>query len=331
MSWLQLKLTVSGEFADELSDFCLQLGAVSAMIDNAGTDSLAGAVLEPGPGETIVWERAAITAFWEASGDLQHISRELTRKMHDSGIFSEVEVNFRSETGLPSPAPQPVAELSFGAGRLWLVPRDVTSARRQTLGDAAQLLLDPGLAFGSGLHPTTQLCLDYLARLTRLRGARLLDFGCGSGVLALGGLALGARVAHGVDHDPQALVATLDNAAYNDLADGMQVFMPSELPAAARYEVVVANILANPLIELAPELSDRLLAGGTLVLAGLLAQQADQVMQAYPAIQFDPPVPYHGSAVAISAGAAEAAAPIGGRVVNADEDWVRLQGVKTSG
>ncbi len=317
MSWLQVKIELPGHYADALSDVCMDLGAVSALLDNAGEDSLIEAVLEPGPGDTIVWKRAAITAFWDVTVDIASVVRRLQAEIHDKGIFAEVSANFLSEGDLAALPAQPVEELSFARGRLWLLPRDATVERLAELDSAAVLKLDPGLAFGSGLHPTTQLCLEYMATMTSLPGARVLDFGCGSGVLALGALLLGAVAADGVDHDPQALLATRDNAAYNGVAAGMQVFMPGELPSQSRYEVVVANILANPLIELADELSERLLPGGTLVLAGLLAQQAEAVIEAYPNIKFAPPVPHVGAAIAAA-----------DRVDAQDERWVRLQGVK---
>ena len=135
---------------------------------------------------------------------------------------------------------------------------------------------------------------------------------------------------HGVDHDPQALVATLDNAAYNDLSRAMQVFMPSELPDDAHYEVVVANILANPLIELAEEISARLLVGGRLVLAGLLAGQAESVRAAYPAIEFEPAMTYRGSAIAqaISALSGFSLSDFDPDATRPDDDWVCLYGRK---
>ena len=287
---MQLKLEVPGHCADALSDVCLELGAVSALLDNAGADSLVEAVLEPAPGATIVWERVGITAYWEATADIVAALQGLQAEIHDKGIFAEVDVNFRSDDDLDALPAQQVEELSFADGQLWLLPRDADSERLAALKDVAVIQLDPGLAFGSGLHPTTQLCLEAMARLPVLAGANVLDFGCGSGVLALGALVLGAARADGVDHDPQALVATADNAAYNGVAKRMHVFMPGELPGRLRYQVVVANILANPLIELADELSERLLPGGTLILAGLLAQQADAVIEAYPTIKFAAPV-----------------------------------------
>jgi len=278
VSWLQIALEVPGSVADGLSDFCLEMGAVSAVLDNAGPDELVEAVLEPAPGATILWERVVISAFWDLSTDIGAVSNALRQRFHDDGIFGEITVNFKADDDFGALPAQPVASLSFGAGRLRLVPRDfVDEGRADDEGRAADaggtlIRLDPGLAFGSGLHPTTQLCLEALAGLAAegsLASARVLDFGCGSGVLALAARALGATRVHGVDHDPQALVATADNAAYNNLASGLHAYAPSELPADARYEVVVANILANPLIELAAQLSDRLVSGGTLILAGV--------------------------------------------------------------
>ena len=182
MSWLRLKLSVGGHFADELSDYCLELGAVSAALDNAGEDSLLEAVLEPDPGATIIWKHALITAYWDASQDLLTISSLLQKKIHDNAIFAEVSADFVSGDDLAQQPEQPVAELCFGDGKLWLVPRSVSEHRLQQLSGGAVLKLDPGLAFGSGLHPTTQLCLDHLAQYCRSVGRPgagfWLRFGC---------------------------------------------------------------------------------------------------------------------------------------------------------
>jgi ribosomal protein L11 methyltransferase len=154
------------------------------------------------------------------------------------------------------------------------------------------LHLDPGLAFGSGSHPTTRLCLDWLARAD-LEGRSVLDYGCGSGILALAALKLGASRALAIDHDPQALLATRENAAYNaialpdDGASGLEVGLPQAL-GDRTYDVVVANILANPLIELADVLLGALNDSGVLVMAGLLEDQAPAVMAAYPTLEFQP-------------------------------------------
>ena len=331
MSWYQIKLAVAGQFADTLSDYCLELGAISAVLDNAGADTLAEAVLEPDPGATIVWENVVISTFWPISLDIGEVSAALKEYLKDGGIFAEVNINFVSEEQLPPVPAQPTPRLCFGDNRLWLVPRDLADLdafELEALAETACIKLDPGLAFGSGLHPTTQLCIDYLARLPTLAGSRVLDFGCGSGVLALAALALGASLAHGVDHDPQALVATRDNAAYNDVGDALQVFTPSELPDDAHYEVVVANILANPLIELAPLISDRVAPGGRLIMAGLLHGQAAAVSAAYPGFEFAAPQIYNGSAVARMANEQAPQVNAGGMVATPQEDWVCLAGQK---
>jgi ribosomal protein L11 methyltransferase len=166
------------------------------------------------------------------------------------------------------------------------------------------LRLDPGLAFGSGGHPTTRLCLEWLAG-QQLEGLRVLDFGCGSGILGLAAGVLGARQVVAVDHDPQALLATRENAAYNQIT-GKQLIVqaPAELSGAGDFDVVVANILANPLLELASWITALLRPGGMLALSGLLANQAEQILEGYPGIRFGEPMQ--------------------------DGDWLRLSGVKGS-
>jgi ribosomal protein L11 methyltransferase len=179
------------------------------------------------------------------------------------------------------------------ANRLWLAPREA-----EPVGDAFApingpgelvLRLDPGLAFGTGGHPTTRLCLDWLAHAS-LEDQRLLDFGCGSGVLALAARLLGSRPVYAVDHDPQALLATTENAAYNRLADDRLFVGTLDILADVQpFDVIVANILANPLIELAGDISALLAAGGKLVLSGILLAQIAEVKAAYPNMDFQAP------------------------------------------
>jgi ribosomal protein L11 methyltransferase len=192
----------------------------------------------------------------------------------------------------------------FG-GRLWVLPRDEPVP--DSPGVPAQgpvLRLDPGLAFGSGAHPTTRLCLQGLAAL-ELAGLRVLDFGCGSGILALAACLLGAREVVAIDHDPQALAATRDNAAFNGIDAGR--LLVGDLDALGAqgwdrepFDVIVANILANPLVDLAPRLTTLLRPGGTLMLSGLLAGQEAPIRAAYPRVEF---------AAAV-----------------ADQEWIRLDG-----
>jgi len=155
--------------------------------------------------------------------------------------------------------------------------------------DAVVVHLDPGLAFGTGTHPTTGLCLGWLDA-NPPTGQQVIDYGCGSGILAMAAYKLGAAQVHAVDIDPQALQATRDNAARNGIETGIQVLNPDELGPAA-VGLIIANILANPLIELAPELASRVASDGHIILTGILSEQADAVMDAYrPWFEFAMPV-----------------------------------------
>ena len=173
--------------------------------------------------------------------------------------------------------------MRFGQ-RLWIVP----SWHSAPAPDAVNLLLDPGLAFGTGTHPTTALCLEWLDGQD-LKDCELLDFGCGSGILAIAGLLLGARNAVGTDIDIQALEASRDNAGRNGIeAQRFPLYLPADLPAVPA-DVVVANILAGPLVNLAPQISSLVKPGGRLALSGILAEQAEEVRSAYQdAFELDP-------------------------------------------
>ena len=172
--------------------------------------------------------------------------------------------------------------LRFGAS-LWIVPWNAElPADAQALGDAATIVrLDPGLAFGSGTHATTALCLEWLESLD-LRGKSVLDVGCGSGILAIAALKLGAAHAVGIDNDPQALLASRDNAERNAVAERLSVFMP-DAAADAQYDVVVANILASALDALADSIAGRVKPGGKLALSGILDGQQDELLARYAA------------------------------------------------
>lgn len=173
--------------------------------------------------------------------------------------------------------------MRFGQ-RLWIVP----SWHEAPDAQAVNLLLDPGLAFGTGTHPTTALCLEWLDAQA-LDGVQVLDFGCGSGILAIAALLLGAREAIGTDIDVQALEASRDNAGRNGIADArLSLFLPEQLPAL-QADVLVANILAGPLVSLAPQLSGLIRPGGLLALSGILAEQGQEVADAYAeAFDLDP-------------------------------------------
>lgn len=283
MAWLQLRVhTRHPEFADEV----LQAHGASAV---SFVDAVDNPVLEPAPGETPLWENTVTLGLFGEDTDLAPVIaslRELLPDGAEAGISHElIEDQDWVRVWLKDCPP-----LKFGE-RLWVVPREKVGEVNQA--DAVILRLDPGLAFGTGTHPTTALCLEWLAG-QHLRDRTVLDFGCGSGVLAIAALLLGAERAVCVDIDPQALTATRDNAAENGVADRVTALLPNDfVPFPA--DIVVANILANPLIQLAPLLASSVVRGGRLALAGLLDRQTEEVRAAYePWFDFDDDVSRDG-------------------------------------
>lgn len=288
MPWLQLTVAVDRDATDAVTTRLEALGAVAVTLSGEGEEVL----LEPSPGEQPLWRQVRLQALLGPADDLgsvRHALAGLGARVVDAGFVADDDWQSRWRAH--------AVRACFG-GRLWLLPRDEPfEAPPAPDGSApAVVRLDPGLAFGSGSHPTTRLCLAALAVLP-LRGARVLDFGCGSGILALAAALLGAREVVAVDHDPQALLATRDNASYNHIDPArLRVLAPEDLadrePAAEEgraFDVVVANILANPLVSLAPMLSRRVVTGGHLVLSGVLDEQASVVCGAYPDIEFAAP------------------------------------------
>lgn len=261
------------------------------------------AILEPGVGEMPIWGEVALSALFSYDADPLMLLSAL--EAFDPGLewaqtgFRKVEDQDWERAWMDQYAP-----LKFGA-RTWIVPWDHALPEGADAPDAAVVRLDPGLAFGSGTHPTTSLCLQWLDALAAegaLQGATVLDFGCGSGILALAALKLGAARAVGVDNDPQALLATADNAERNAVGDRLAVFSPQDEPEAT-YPLVVANILATALDALAETLAARVAPGGRIALSGILAGQDTELVARYDR-WFD----------AL-------------RVTQA-EDWVRIDGVR---
>ena len=266
--WVQVTVEVPERAVPVASDTLEAAGALSVTVTDAGDDP----VYEPLPGETRAWTQSRVTGLFAAP--------------RDPGPLREA---LHAALGTP-PAGWRVARLAdrdwerawlddyrpmrFGR-RLWVGPSDAPAPDP----DAVTLRLDPGLAFGTGTHATTALCLDWLADAAP--AARVLDYGCGSGILAIAALLLGGGAAHAVDIDPQALVATRRNAAANGVAAHLAVGAPEALTDDARFDLVLANILAGPLADLAPRLAARVAPGGTLVLSGLLEAQVDAVAAAY--------------------------------------------------
>jgi len=255
-----------------------RLGANSVTLSDAGDDP----VLEPGPGETPLWSNTRITGLFSGDADMDTFR---------SALLSELGL-----TELPAHHIEELADRAwerewlkdFGAmrfgERLWICP----TGSEVDNESAIVVHLDPGLAFGTGTHPTTALCLEWLDRID-LAGKTLLDYGCGSGVLAIAGLKLGCRAATGMDIDPQAVIATRQNATDNDVAENLLV-ADSPDGIEGQFDVVVANILAGPLVQFADSITSTLASRGMLALSGVLCEQADEVMTAYKAwIEFEEP------------------------------------------
>ena len=277
MSWLQLKVqSRHPEFAEEI---LLAHGAQAVNFVDAFDDP----VLEPAPGETPLWPHTLVIGFFTDGSDLTPALAALRELLPDGAeaTLSQELLEDREWIRAWLDHWQP---LRFGP-RLWVVPHEKVG--EVTQADAVILRLDPGLAFGTGTHPTTAMCLEWLSTQD-LRGKTVLDYGCGSGILAIAALLLGADKATCVDLDPQALIATQQNAEANGVAARVKVLLPKDfVPFPA--DVVLANILSGPLVALAPLLASSVRAGGGLALAGLLDRQAEEVRAAYaPWFAFEP-------------------------------------------
>jgi ribosomal protein L11 methyltransferase len=260
------------------------VGALAVTLADAHADAPdEQAIFEPGVGEQPLWGELVLTALFSDDTDalillaaLEAFDDELD---WTQASFRKVEDQDWERAWMDQYVP-----LRFGT-RTWIVPWNSELPVDAQADDAAIVRLDPGLAFGSGTHPTTALCLQWLDQLAAdnvLQDRRVLDFGCGSGILALAALKLGAAHAVGVDNDPQALIATHDNAERNEVGDRLSVHLPADEPAAT-YPIVVANILASALVALADTLTTRVAPGGRLAMSGILAGQEDEVIARYAA------------------------------------------------
>jgi ribosomal protein L11 methyltransferase len=247
-----------------------------ALLSLAGAETLAlrdaadDPVFEPEPNTAPLWPNVVIEALFARDVDVDPLRRLLAITFPDAAVA----VDALEESAWKSRLSEAVKPRAIGT-RLWLAPADDDDVPN----DRALVRINMGLAFGTGEHPTTALCLDWLERHVA-DGMTVLDYGCGSGILALAALALGARFAYAVDNDPQALLATNANAVMNGAAQRLFVGAPDSLPAVA-VDVLAANILAGPLVELAPTLAKCVVPGGMLVLSGILEPQAARVAAAY--------------------------------------------------
>ncbi|MGH8186819.1 MAG: 50S ribosomal protein L11 methyltransferase [Steroidobacteraceae bacterium] len=293
MPFLQLTLCIGAADPEPFEEALLAAGATSITLQDAADDP----VLEPAPGTTPLWPRVRVAALFDASVDatgvLASLRGELSVPLADAK-FEILEDRVWEREWLKDFRP-----MRFGR-RLWIAPGGQSIPATEQSSESRVIELDPGLAFGTGTHATTALCLEWLDGAA-LAGKTIVDYGCGCGVLAIAALKLGASQAWAVDIDPQALLATQNNAERNGVAERLHVGPPAQLPGTA--DIVLANILAQPLLELAATFAALLVSHGRLVLSGVLQNQAAAVASRYAA-WFD----------------------IASEAVR--DDWVRLDGVR---
>jgi ribosomal protein L11 methyltransferase len=277
MPWLQVRLAITPEQAETYEDALLGVGAVSVTFMDAEDQP----IFEPDLGTTPLWSNTHLLALFEADTDPVNLVAHL--QLLTGGELPAHEIEHIADQDWERSWMDNFQPMHFGR-RLWIVP----SWHAAPEPEAVNLLLDPGLAFGTGTHPTTALCLEWLDGQD-LANCTVIDFGCGSGILAIAALLLGAPRAIGTDIDPQALEASRDNAGRNGIDPArFPVYLPADLPQQPA-EVVVANILAGPLVSLAPQITSLVQAGGRLALSGILAEQAEEVRAAYEgAFELDP-------------------------------------------
>ncbi len=291
MAWHQISVITNEDTAPRLADFFTQLGAVSVTYMDAEDEP----VYEPAIGETKIWSNTQVIALYELDAEPALIEASVYARFK-AGLLQRWQYEELADQAWERAWMEYYKPMKF-ADRLWVCPTD----QEQHEAGTVCLTLDPGLAFGTGTHPTTALCLEWLASHD-IAGKTVIDYGCGSGILAVAAVLLGAHHAYAVDIDPQALTATQDNAIKNKVQNKISCYLPEQF-APVKADIVLANILAKPLIDMAEYISGLVVPGGQLVLSGILQEQTGSVLSAYQRhIAFSAPVQ--------------------------QEDWIRLEGSK---
>lgn len=267
-NWKEIRLRCSARTADAVAAMLEQEGALAVTYQDAEDSP----ILEPRPGERRLWPHTEVTGLFALDADVTPVVQTLQQILGDNFPMAVLEVEDKDwiRAWMDSFVP-----LKFGR-RLWICP----SWRKVDDPEAVTVMLDPGLAFGTGTHPTTALCLEWLEGMD-LQGKKVLDYGCGSGILAVAALKLGASAAYGVDIDPQAITASRANAQRNGCAEHLTLSDGSDGVQIPPCPVAVANILAGPLAELEPNIAALTVSGTHLALSGILAEQAEEVKEAY--------------------------------------------------
>lgn len=268
MTWQQLKIETTKADAPRLEALLEEVGAAAVLMEDSADQPL----LEPPPGATPLWDATRVIGVFTIDSEVDAVVDFLEAQLGHKLPPYRIEV--LEDKDWVRAWMDHYHPMCFGE-RLWVVPSWTPPPRP----DAINLMLDPGLAFGTGTHPTTALCLEWLDSLD-LKDKVVIDYGCGSGILAVAALLLGAREAWCVDNDPQALTATRNNAEHNGVGDRVHTFMPEEMPAVTA-DVIVANILAGPLAMLAPKLAIHSHEGTELALSGIIQPQVDELKTVY--------------------------------------------------
>lgn len=290
MSWQHIHLQCPKDKVEFAEALFYESEAVSILLEDAGDEPL----FEPLPGEEPLWDEVILTAIYDTNSDdrfdgtnFEALANDIAAQVSASRFWTtRLDDKDWSREWMAHYKPVKCE------GNLWIIP-EWLDAPDPT---ATNLTLDPGLAFGTGYHATTRLCLDWLSA-QNLKDKVVIDYGCGSGVLGVAALLLGAKEVLAVDIDPQAILATRQNAALNNVSDRLKVFLPEEFSEYQRAhdltaDTITANILAKPLIEFAPLFSTLLKDGGSIVLAGLIENQTQSVIDAY-APYFELGAAYH--------------------------------------
>lgn len=269
MPWIQLSFRCGKDQSSTISDLLSNIGAVSVTFQDAEDQPL----LEPGVGETPLWNQVIVTGLFDGTNSVDSLIARIQELMGSDALPSW-QATALEDKAWEREWMQHFQPMRFGT-RTWICP----SWCQPPEPNAVNIFLDPGLAFGTGTHPTTALCLEWLDQ--HIKGGEIvIDFGCGSGILGIGALKLGASKVWAVDNDPQALVATRDNAMKNKANANLTVLGVNE-PLPVKADILLANILANPLISLASSFAGNVNPGGVAILSGILSEQQDSIIEAY--------------------------------------------------
>jgi len=272
MGFLQVSLVIKQQFVDQVEELLNSLGAISITLNECGDES----IFEPPPGEMPIWENSKLTSLFEKSDNNVYLLEVLKERLPEQA-YSELKLIEIEDKDWTREWMDDFKPMLFG-DNLWIIP----SSHSVVSESAVNILLDPGLAFGTGTHPTTALCLNWLDK-NPPKNIIVIDFGCGSGILAIAAAKLGANRVYAIDIDPQALVATMENARKNGVENKIECTLV-ENAKSEMADLLLANILANPLIELAQNFSNLLNSGADIVLSGVLESQGKQVLGAYQSL-----------------------------------------------